>query len=61
VGGTGLGLYICRKLADALGGRLWLERSGPEGTVFRLWVPSAPAEGEDATAPEPAKPAELSR
>lgn len=47
VGGTGLGLYICRKLADAIGGRLWLERSGPEGTVFRLWIPeSAPANEE---------------
>jgi signal transduction histidine kinase len=46
VGGTGLGLYICRKLADALGGRLWLERSGPEGTVFRLWVPMSPPADE---------------
>lgn len=42
VGGTGLGLYICRKMADAIGGRLWLERSGPEGTVFRLWIPERP-------------------
>jgi len=49
VGGTGLGLYICRKMADAIGGKLWLERSGPEGTVFRLWIPEGPpadAEGE---------------
>jgi signal transduction histidine kinase len=60
VGGTGLGLYICRKLSDALGGRLWLERSGIDGTVFRLWVPSAPASAaeEEAAAPDPA---ELSR
>jgi signal transduction histidine kinase len=47
VGGTGLGLYICRKLADAIGGRLWLERSGPEGTVFRLWIPESPPASED--------------
>ena len=49
VGGTGLGLYICRKMTDAIGGKLWLERSGPEGTVFRLWIPEGPpadAEGE---------------
>jgi signal transduction histidine kinase len=64
VGGTGLGLYICRKLADTLGGRLWLERSGPEGTVFRLWIPSSPAaaEGEEeAAGPGRGTPAELSR
>lgn len=48
VGGTGLGLYICRKLADAIGGRLWLERSGPEGTVFRLWIPGSPPANEEA-------------
>lgn len=39
VGGTGLGLYICKKTAETLGGRLWLERSGPEGTVFAFWLP----------------------
>lgn len=63
VGGTGLGLYICRKLADVLGGRLWLERSGPEGTVFRLWIPSSPpaAEGADVPEPERARAVELSR
>jgi len=48
VGGTGLGLYICRKLADAIGGRLWLERSGPEGTVFRLWIPDRPPSSDEA-------------
>ncbi|MFP5298291.1 MAG: ATP-binding protein, partial [Actinomycetota bacterium] len=43
VGGTGLGLYLCRRLADALGGRIWLERSDANGSVFSLWVPlSAP-------------------
>lgn len=61
VGGTGLGLYICRKLADLLGGRVWLERSGPEGTVFRLWIPGVPPTGRPvAEAPTPTV-AELSR
>ena len=27
-------------------GRLWLERSGPEGTVFRLWIPESPPANE---------------
>lgn len=39
VGGTGLGLYICRRLAEALGGRVWIERTGPAGSTFSLWVP----------------------
>ena len=40
VGGAGLGLYICRKLALTLGGRLWLESSGTSGSEFSLWIPS---------------------
>jgi signal transduction histidine kinase len=56
VGGTGLGLYICRKMSDAIGGRLWLERSGPEGTVFRLWVPEHPStDTEEGPAVSPAR------
>ncbi len=42
VGGTGLGLYICRRLAETLGGELRLERSTPEGSVFSLVVPWEP-------------------
>ena len=42
VGGTGLGLYICRKMADIIGGRLWLERSDARGSTFCLWIPSTP-------------------
>lgn len=43
VGGTGLGLYICRKLAGAVGGHVWLEESGPEGSVFSLRIPLRPS------------------
>ena len=39
VGGTGLGLYICKGLAEAIGGRVWLERSDANGSTFCLWVP----------------------
>ena len=42
VGGTGLGLYICRKMADALGGRVWLARSDPGGSEFCVFVPARP-------------------
>jgi signal transduction histidine kinase len=47
VGGTGLGLYICRRLADAIGGRVWLETSGPRGSVFCVSVPLRPVSPED--------------
>jgi PAS domain S-box-containing protein len=38
-GGQGLGLYICRNLAELLGGRAWLESSSPSGSVFKLRLP----------------------
>jgi len=38
-GGTGLGLFISRRIAEGHGGRLWLERSGPGGTTFALSLP----------------------
>lgn len=40
-GGTGLGLYISRRIAEMHGGRLWLERSGPQGSVFAFALPLA--------------------
>ncbi|MGH2776381.1 MAG: ATP-binding protein [Actinomycetota bacterium] len=45
VGGTGLGLYICRKMTEVIGGRLWVERSDHMGSVFCLWIPSTPPIG----------------
>lgn len=41
VGSAGLGLYICRRMAEAIGGRVWLESTGPDGSVFSLWIPSS--------------------
>lgn len=37
--GMGLGLTICRSFVEAHGGRLWLERNGPGGAVFRFVLP----------------------
>lgn len=41
VGGTGLGLYICHKLAEIVGAGLELERSSSAGSVFILRFPAA--------------------
>jgi len=37
--GTGLGLTIARDIVQAHGGRLTLERTGPDGTAFRMELP----------------------
>jgi signal transduction histidine kinase len=39
-GGTGLGLAICAELVRGHGGRLDLAVTGPEGTTFRIVLPS---------------------
>jgi signal transduction histidine kinase len=39
--GTGLGLFLSRGLAEAMGGNLDLEATGPEGSTFRLRLPRA--------------------
>ncbi len=38
--GTGLGLYISRELAVAMGGNIDLEKTGSDGSTFRLQLPS---------------------
>ena len=41
--GAGLGLYLCRQLAEAMGGQIWAESTGipSEGTIFLLALPQA--------------------
>lgn len=46
VGGTGMGLYIARRAAEALGGRVWLDRSDETGSTFCAWLPPEPTSPE---------------
>jgi len=39
IGGTGLGLYLSRRLAEAIGGNLWVESIYKEGSTFFLKLP----------------------
>lgn len=39
--GTGLGLYLCRALVEAQGGRIWLDGSVERGATFRFTLPAA--------------------
>jgi len=49
-GGTGLGLYICRTLAQAMGGRLWVEASPRGGARFALELRASDGSAEDGRA-----------
>lgn len=46
--GTGLGLALCQRLAERMGGELSLVEDRPE-TVFRLWLPRPTAENPEVT------------
>jgi two-component system sensor histidine kinase VicK len=50
VGGTGLGLYICRELVRRVGGKIWVESREGEGSTFFVELPFA-REGARLEAP----------
>ena len=39
IGGTGLGLYLCRRLIEAMQGRLWVESTFGSGSTFFIELP----------------------
>jgi len=59
VGGTGLGLYICRELVRRMGGRIWVASRDGEGSTFFFELPAVVPEeglaGEPAATPAQAQ------
>ncbi|MES1246559.1 MAG: ATP-binding protein [Actinomycetota bacterium] len=47
VGGTGLGLYICRELVQRVDGRLWVESDGHSGSTFLVEIPREATNGSN--------------
>ncbi len=44
IGGTGLGLFICKKIVELYGGKIWADSEVGQGSTFYISLPQVPAD-----------------
>jgi K+-sensing histidine kinase KdpD len=44
--GAGIGLFVCRQLVEAMGGRTWMQGREAGGTEVGFWLPVVPMEDD---------------